>query len=90
MECNLINVIDTAVKIGLGSLIAAVSGYVILKLTQNHEEEKEKIERFYGLQEEKKKMYVEFLSLSQSLVQSHLLISCSCDTEEYKKSLVSG
>lgn len=33
-ELTLINVIDTSVKIGLGALITAVSGYLILRQTQ--------------------------------------------------------
>lgn len=87
MEQSWISVVDTAIKIGMGAFITAVSGYLGLKRIQSHEEEKEQRERFYKLQEEKKRIYVEFLSLSQSLVQSHLLTSCSCDTDEYKNYL---
>lgn len=87
MEQSWVSVIDTAIKIGLGALITAVSGYLVLRRSQIHEENKEQRERFYNLQEEKKRIYVEFLSLSQGLVQSHLIISCSCDTDEYKNYL---
>jgi len=84
VEITWINVADTAVKIGLGALISAVSGYVVIKVNLVHEERKEKRRDYYKQQEEKKIKYVEFLSQSQSLVQSYLSTSCTADTDEYK------
>ena len=84
MEITWISVADTAVKIGLGALISAISGYVVLKVNLSYEERKEKQSYYYKQQEEKKIKYVEFLSQSQSLVQSYLITSCTADTDEYK------
>ncbi len=49
-----LEVIDSALKIGLGSLITAVSGYIILLLTQKHEIAKEEKTTAYKLNEHKK------------------------------------
>ena len=84
MEITWIDVADTAVKIGLGALISAISGYIVLKIKLSHEEKKERRNYYYNLQEEKKVKYVEFLSQSQGLVQSYLNTSCTADTTEYK------
>ncbi len=53
MDLTWISVIDTAVKIGFGALIAAASGYLVLVRTQSHEESKELKARFYKLQMKK-------------------------------------
>ena len=84
MDCSWIDVVDTAVKIGLGALISAISGYVVLVKTQWYSKEKEDSERFYKHQEEKKSKYVELLSQSQELIQTFLYESASPDSEEYK------
>jgi len=87
MDLTWINVADTAVKIGFGALITAVSGYLVLVKTQNHETKKEEKIHFYKLQDEKKVKYVEFLSQSQELKQSYLYTACSRNSEDYKKYL---
>jgi hypothetical protein len=87
MDITWVNVVDTAVKIGLGSLITAISGYLILGKNQSHDDQKENKNQFFKLQEEKKSKYVAFLSQSQGLVQSHLFTSCTADTGEYKSYL---
>lgn len=87
MDLNWIDVVDTAVKIGFGAIITAVSGYLVLIKTQSHESSKETKKRFYKLQDEKKSKYVEFLSQSQELIQSHLYISAMPDSEKYKRYL---
>ena len=87
MDITWIEVADTAIKIGLGALITAVSGYLILLHSQSVEEEADRRNRFYKLQEEKKIKYVDFLSKSQALVQSYVSSSCDCDTDEYKNYL---
>ena len=87
MEPMFWSVVDTTVKIGLGSIITAVSGYLVLRQNHTHENEKELRKYFYKQQNEKKLKYVEFLSQSQTLVQSYLRKSCTCDTDDYKKYL---
>lgn len=87
MPLTWINVVDTAVKIGLGAMISAASGYVIFVKTQANEVKKEEKTRFYKLQDEKKSKYVEFLSQSQDLIQSHLYIDLARNSEHYKKYL---
>ncbi|MCL1138641.1 hypothetical protein [Shewanella pneumatophori] len=88
MSLTWIELADTALKIGLGTLITAASGYLMLKRNQSHEFEKERRSRFYDLQAQKKKVYVEFLSKSEALVQSYLFSSHNGDSEEYKDYLM--
>nr|WP_315482792.1 hypothetical protein [uncultured Undibacterium sp.] len=83
MSLTYIEVIDTAIKIGLGSIITAISGYFVLKNTQDNEAIKEQRNRFYKIQEQKTEIYVSFLAQSHALVQAHLLTTCNCNTEEY-------
>ena len=82
-----IDVADTVAKIGLGACITAVSAYVILRRNQSHEIRNRNYDRFSQLQEEKKIKYVEFLAQSQELIQNHLYIDGSGNSEEYKKYL---
>ena len=87
MDLSWINVADTSVKIGLGALISAISGYIVFMKTQSHNERKEEKVHFYKLQEEKKLKYVDFLVQSQELIQSHLYSACTPDSEPYKSYL---
>tara|TARA_R110000823_G_scaffold152048_1_gene283013 strand:+ start:1441 stop:1917 length:477 start_codon:yes stop_codon:yes gene_type:complete len=87
MDLTWINVVDTAVKIGLGALISALAAYIALIKSQSHEDQKEARAQFYKLQEEKKSKYVELLVQSQELIQAHLYSSCAPDSESYKKYL---
>jgi hypothetical protein len=87
MILSWIDVADTAIKIGLGSLIMAFSGYFVLRKTHEYENNKEKKQHFYKCQEERKIKYIDFLSQSQALVQEHLSTNCSCKTEDYKNYL---
>ncbi|CAH0991303.1 hypothetical protein SIN8267_01405 [Sinobacterium norvegicum] len=83
MDVTWVNVADSAIKIGLGALITAVSGFVVLSKTQSHEKTKEGSALFYKQQDERKSKYVEFLSASQSLIYQHILYKCTFDTKEY-------
>ena len=83
-----VNVADTAVKIGLGVLISAISGIYVLKKTQEHEIEKELRANFYKRQEDKKVKYVEFTSISHKLTNDHVQLSCSFDSDDYKSFLM--
>lgn len=87
MDLTWINVVDTAVKIGLGALISAIAAYMALIKSQSYEDKKEARAHFYKLQEEKKLKYVELLSQSQELIQSHLYKSCPPDSDLIKKYL---
>lgn len=87
MDLTWVHVADTAVKIGLGALISALAAYLALIKSQSYEDLKEDRVYFYKLQEEKKSKYVEFLVLSQELIQSHLYTSCAPDSEAYQKYL---
>lgn len=87
MDLAWINVVDTAVKIGLGALISAIAAYVALIRSQSYEDKKEARAHFYKLQEEKKLKYVELLSQSQELIQSHLYTSCLPDSDLIKNYL---
>lgn len=87
MASSWIEVADTAIKIGLGSLITALSGYLIIYTTHKHEVKKDQKHNFYALQKERKIVYVNFLALSHALVQKHLMTSSTCDTEEYNEYL---
>lgn len=87
MDLTWINVVDTAVKIGLGALISALAAYFALIKSQSHEDQKEARAKFYKLQEEKKSKYVELLVQSQELIQAHLYARCAPDSEGYKSYL---
>ncbi|EIY5092243.1 peptidase M14 [Klebsiella quasipneumoniae] len=78
-----LEVIDSALKIGLGSLITAVSGYIILLLTQKHEIAKEEKTTAYKLNEHKKWLYVELLTQSQILVQTYYDNASNGKGEDY-------
>lgn len=78
-----LDVIDSALKIGLGSLITAVSGFIILLFTQKHEIEKDKKANTYKLNEHKKWLYVELLTQSQVLVQTYYDVSSDGKGEDY-------
>lgn len=83
MDCAWVEVADTAIKIGLGAVVAGISGYLALIKGQSHEFEKERRARYYDLQKEKKTKYVEFLAQSQILVQTHIDKMASLECEAY-------
>lgn len=83
MNCTWIEVVDTAIKIGLGAIVAGISGYLALIKSQSHELEKEHRARYFDLQEEKKKKYVEFLAQSQILIQTHIDKMANLESESY-------
>ncbi|UTV88050.1 hypothetical protein KDX00_06100 [Cobetia amphilecti] len=83
MELTLLEIFDTAVKIGLGALISGVTAFLMLMKSQQYEDRKEARVSFYRLQEEKKTKYVELLAKSQELIQQHLNSSCAPDSGSY-------
>lgn len=78
-----IEVLDMAIKIGLGSLITAITGYFVLKKRHSNERHKGKINRYYISQEERKSKYIEFIAQSQSITQKYIDSSCSCQGDDY-------
>lgn len=78
-----IEVLDSAVKIGLGASISAVSGYFILHLTHKHNVRTEEIANLRKTNDYKKFLYVDFLSHSQALVQTYYDISSDGKDKEY-------
>ncbi|WP_409439352.1 hypothetical protein [Psychromonas sp. GE-S-Ul-11] len=83
-----VNVADTAVKIGLGALISAISGFCVLKKTQEHEFEKEQWTNFLKRQEVQKAKYVEFTSSSHKLTYDHVNFCSGFETDDYKTFLM--
>tara|TARA_R110000744_G_scaffold54648_2_gene115923 strand:+ start:1298 stop:1771 length:474 start_codon:yes stop_codon:yes gene_type:complete len=83
MDYAWVEVADTAIKIGLGAVVAGMSGYVALIKNQSHELEKEHRLRYFDLQEEKKTKYVEFLTQSQMLIQTHIDTIANLESEAY-------
>ena len=94
MDLNWIEVVDTAVKIGLGSIITAVVGYIMLHKTHKlelgknendykFELRRNEYEQVVKFREEKKKIYLEFLTQSQILRQNYLHESCNFQDEGY-------
>lgn len=83
MDCTWVGVVDTAIKIGLGAVVAGISGYVALIKNQSHELEKERRTRYFDMQEEKKKKFVEFLAQSQILIQTHIDKMANLESEGY-------
>jgi hypothetical protein len=78
-----IDVADTAIKIGFGTVIAAISGYITLKLTQSFEENKRKEETFNKYLEERKTAYIDFSALSHTLIQKYEHVSCELSADDY-------
>ena len=89
MKLTELEVIDSAVKIGLGALIAALSSYFTLRLNQSFEERKRTEEQLYRNQAERKLHYVEFAVKSHTLLQEYAYISCDPSGSDYKEYLTS-
>ncbi|EPY6161512.1 peptidase M14 [Yersinia enterocolitica] len=85
MTIEWVDVADNAVKIGLGSAITCLGGWLILKLTQRHEINKEVVAQRLKEIEKKTERYIEFLSMSQSLMQTYLWTECNGSSEDYLK-----
>jgi hypothetical protein len=77
------DVADNAVKIGLGSLITFLGGYLTLKLTQRHESRKERAALHLKEIDIRTGRYIDFLSMSQSLMQTYLFKDCRGDSDDY-------
>ena len=69
----------------MGSAITCLGGWLILKLTQRHEINKEVVAQRLKEIEKKTERYIEFLSMSQSLMQTYLWTECNGSSEDYLK-----
>jgi len=87
MAVEWVEVTDNAVKIGLGSLITILGGWLTLRLTQQHEVKKNEFEQRLKEIDKKIERYIDFLSASQLLIQKYLYISCDPSSEDYTEYL---
>jgi len=78
-----IEVIDSAVKIGLGAMISAVAGFFMLFRNQKHEITKDEALHQRQIAASKKALYVDFLTTSHVLVQKYRDNQCRADGEDY-------
>jgi hypothetical protein len=85
---TLIDVVDSAVKIGLGAAIGAISSFYTLKRTQSFEVNKRKEESFNKLIDERKRTYIEFSSLSHTLIQKYQYQWCDVSGDDYQSYLL--
>ncbi|RBO11115.1 hypothetical protein [Pantoea sp. 3_1284] len=76
-------VLDSAVKIGLGALIGAVASYLTLCKTHRHEIRRDKILHQRQITERKRLLYLDFLTASSVLTQKYMNTSCNADGEDY-------
>lgn len=83
MAVEWVEVTDNAVKIGLGSLITILGGWLTLRLTQQHENKKNESEQRLKEVDKKTERYIDFLSASQLLMQRYLYESCDPRSEDY-------
>lgn len=68
---TLLDILDTAVKIGLGTFISAISGYAVLRKTQKHEKELKKSEHINKLQEHKRSLYINYSTQSDLMLEKY-------------------
>ena len=76
MAVEWMDVADNAVKIGLGSLLTILGGWMTLKLTHQNEIRKEAAVQQVRNTNKKIERYIQFLSMSQSLMQTYLFKEC--------------
>jgi len=78
-----IEVLDSAVKIGLGAIISAAAGFLMLFRNQKHELTKDEALHQRQVAAGKKSLYVDFLTTSHVLVQKYRDSQCRADGEDY-------
>lgn len=83
MATEWVDVADNAVKIGLGSALTILGGYLTLKLSQQHELRKEALIQRRKDFEVKVERYVNFLSCSRMMLQKYMMSSLRHDCEDY-------
>ncbi|OWF73313.1 peptidase M14 [Yersinia frederiksenii] len=83
MAVEWVDVVDNAVKIGMGSVITFLGGWLTLKRTQQHEVIKGEVAHRLIEIDKKTERYIDFLSHSQSLMQKYLYTSCDPCSDDY-------
>ncbi|EPA3166654.1 hypothetical protein ACQ26G_003808 [Yersinia enterocolitica] len=83
MATEWVNVADNAVKIGLGSALTILGGYLTLKLSQRHELRKEALIQRRKDFDVKTERYVDFLSSSRMMMQKYMLTDFRPDGDDY-------
>ncbi|EHE8226242.1 hypothetical protein JML87_004849 [Escherichia coli] len=83
MATEWVDVADNAVKIGLGSVLTILGGYLTLKLSQRHELRKEALIQRRKDFEVKTERYVNFLSSSRMMLDKYMMTSFRPDGEDY-------
>lgn len=87
MAVEWMDVADNAVKIGLGSLLTILGGWMTLKLTHQNEIRKEAAVQQVRNTNKKIERYIQFLSMSQSLMQTYLFKECEGSSDDYLRYL---
>ncbi|MFH2379568.1 peptidase M14 [Hafnia paralvei] len=87
MAVEWMDVADNAVKIGLGSLLTIFGGWMTLKLTHQNEIRKEAAVQQVRNTNKKIERYIQFLSMSQSLMQTYLFKECEGSSDDYLRYL---
>ncbi|WP_273968338.1 hypothetical protein [Enterobacter cancerogenus] len=83
MATEWVNVADNAVKIGLGSALTILGGYLTLKLSQRHELRKEALIQRRKDFDVKTERYIDFLSSSRMMMQKYRLTDFRPDGDDY-------
>ena len=83
MATEWVDVADNAVKIGLGSALTILGGYLTLKLSQQHELRKEALIQRRKDFEVKAERYVNFLFCSRMMLQKYMMSSLRHYCEDY-------
>ncbi|EFB7620455.1 TPA: hypothetical protein O2767_004877 [Escherichia coli] len=83
MATEWVDVADNAVKIGLGSALTILGGYLTLKLSQRYELRKEELIRRRNDFEVKTERYVNFLSSSRMMLQKYTISNFKPDGDDY-------
>lgn len=83
MATEWVDVADNAVKIGLGSVLTILGGYLTLKLSQRHELRKEALIQRRKDFDVKAGRYIDFLSSSRMMMQKYMISPFRPDGEDY-------
>lgn len=78
MATEWIDVADNAVKIGLGSALTILGGYLTIKLSQRHELAQRRRDF-----DAKAGRYIDFLSSSRMMMQKYMMSPFRADGEDY-------
>lgn len=85
MATEWVDVADNAVKIGLGSVLTILGGYLTLKLSQRHELRKEALIQRRKDFDVKAGRCIDFLSSSRMMMQKYMTSPFRADGEDYIK-----